>query len=547
MRKTWTVLLGLCLLLGATPALALVPLEGLLKGEVGEDTQSDPLSFVFQEPASSAPWQRVQHKRYQRLLEDAQRLESSCRVVGEARYGSPQAEVIARRSVVATLQYLGIDYTVKALGRYARELQMPQDEYTKLAENLVKSSCSPNLSVYGVKLVQQNLKAAWQSSEFPLPSLPGWPYSAEALVTKVNSVDAKEREFHHTIELFRAFCSWGGDTQNYRLLVPVLKHPVLMSWLYRHLQNQSWRWDEKQEALTLVEGSGAVQVNCQDYLCRRSTGGEFRERFPLTVGSTGLGTDLERLYCHHFKRQELSPKGLPPSVAGWVRALNPENEHWLTGQFQALVTGVADLTVALGKWPELKDDLRAGIDERWGRWAQQLIQRFSRDLLFEESLEIKVRPRRDPTLIRDRLFGVELAVTMGELDRIIQDDDKLSMKLHLKLSRNWLRWVRSSYTDAARTSSPEKREAFVAEVAARLRPLVEEKQKYFPTPLIKTGLEDILAAELIEQLLLYQGPLFDELTDKMLEVPVQLRYGMFALGYIRYKALLKSRATTLDL
>jgi hypothetical protein len=135
---------------------------------------------------------------------------------------------------------------------------------------------------------------------------------------------------------------------------------------------------------------------------------------------------------------------------------------------------------------------------------------------------------------------------LGELDRVL-DDDKLGLTINLKLSRSWLRWLRVQWSVLNKRPDPEAREAFIDEVAMRLKPQVDIKQKYFPTPLFGEGLEQILAGELIEQVLLYQGTLFDSYDDKMIQVPVRLHYGMFALSYMRYKAVIKGKYKTLDI
>jgi hypothetical protein len=535
-------------LVAADYCFALVPLEGLLKGEVKEDIQFDPMALVFAPPNSSPEGQRMLHKRYLAHLEDSQRLKNSCDYIATASYVNPSQEVLARRSVVSTFQYIGLDLTVKSIGHYARTLQMDLSDYQKMTENLIKSSCSPNLSVYGIKLIKQNLFAAYQSSTFPLPALPGQPFNANRLSEKTSSITAKEFEFHQTTQLFRALCSWGGDTSNYRLLPPLLRNPAIMSWLFRHLENQVLVWEEKTSEVKLKEGIGAVQVTCQDYLCRQVSNQEFIKRFPRTVGSTGLKEDLQRLWCHHFRYQDLSAtKDQHPMVREWIKKIDPEHERQMSSQLISLFTGIADLLVTNKSYGELKDDLRAGIEERWDQWAKNSLTIFSKDILYEESLEIKVRPRRDPALIKDRLFAIDMSVTLGELDRVIESDDKLGLTINLKLSRSWLRWLRVQWSVLNKRPDPEAREAFIDEVAMRLKPQVDKKQKYFPTPLFGEGLEQILAGELIEQVLLYQGKLFDSYDDKMIQVPVRLHYGMFALSYMRYKAVIKGKHKTLDL
>ena len=549
MSKVIRFLILLCLLSWIGTAWALVPLEGLLQGEVSQDLQYDPMNLVFQVPIDTPDGARSLHKRYMAHFYEAQELKQSCDYLGAASYASPADETRARRSVAATLQYVGLDLTVKAIGQYARTIQMNDEEYKKFSEQLVTSSCSPNVSVYGLKLIRQNLMAAFNRPvSTAIPALPGMPFAAQSLTNKTNSLATKEQEFHHTAMLFRAFCSWGGETENYRLMPPLLASPLVMATVLRHLDNKSLVWNSEKREAVLKEGEGAVQVNCQDLLCRRVDNTTFKKNFPRLVGSSGIAQDLKRLWCHHFRFQDFhTGEKQHPQVRAWLKKIDPEHERMMTGQMVALLTGVPDILLAVKDYKELNEDLRASVDERWDQWAKTALTGFSRDLLYEESLEIKVRPRRDPILLRDQLFAVDMTVTMGELDRLLQNGDKLRLDTSFKLSRNWLRWVRTQWTVVNQKADPEAREDFIDQVAASLKPQVESKQKFFPTPLFGQGLEQVLALELIEQLLRYQGGLFDTFEEKMVDVPVRFHYGMFALSYMRYKAQIKARHKTLDL
>lgn len=540
--------LAVFLVLGLGEARALVPIEGLLQGSAAQDFQQDPMSLVFQNQSSSDEPARALHKLYIAHYAEAQGLQQSCDYIGTADYASPSEEERARRSVVAGLQYLGLDMTVKAIGQYARMLQMPPADYTKLVDNLVTSSCSPNVTVYGLKLIKQNLQSVYERNDLNVPSFPGMPYVSTKLTDKNNSLVTKEQELHHSMQNFRALCSWGGDTQNYRLLPPLLSNPLVMVTVLRHLENKLLMWDVKTQQARQVEGQGAIQVTCQNLICRRVENKEFVKTFPRLIGSSGIKQDLYRLWCNHFRMQEtMGSDRQHPQVREWLKKIDPVHERQMVGQMVALMTGVPDIMVSTKQYTELRDDLRAGIDERWDNWAKRALTSFSKDLLYEESLEIKVRPRRDPATIRQNLFAVDLTVTMGELDRLLQTGDKLRLDLDLKVSRNWLRWLRTRWNTVNQEANPATLEAFMDEVALYLKPQIEGKAKYFPTPLFRDGLEHVLAQELVEQVLRYQGSLFDTYEDKMLDVPLRFHYGMFALSYMRYKAQIKARHKTLDL
>ena len=99
--------LGLCL-----SAHALVPLEGLVLGNVARDLQPDPLQYTFSTALEGGEYEKQLHKLYRAYFQEAQDLQQSCSFVGTATYANPASEVVARRTIVASLQYIGpVSYT----------------------------------------------------------------------------------------------------------------------------------------------------------------------------------------------------------------------------------------------------------------------------------------------------------------------------------------------------------------------------------------------------------------------------------------------------
>lgn len=219
----------------------------------------------------------------------------------------------------------------------------------------------------------------------------------------------------------------------------------------------------------------------------------------------------------------------------------------MAGQMLSLFTGLSDMVVMAKTFNELTTDLRSPIDERWSSWANTNLKNFSRDTLYEEAMEIKVRPLREELELSQRNFRVDFAVTMGELDRVFKNSDKVSQTIPLKLSQNWLRWLRRQWFEVNSKASPELREEFITQTAKFIKIQIDAKKKYFPTPLFGDGLEELIALELISQVERYEGGIFTGLDEKMLTIPVRFHYGLFALSYMRYKAQIKARSHTLDL
>src|SRR5690606_18190356 len=112
--------LGFLGLFLSIPALALVPVEGILMGEAHEAIQSDPLRRIFshtKEEKGLTPEQR-KIKYYNASYTAGMALGESCSYLGAPEYSTPWQNKQIRRNVVATLQYIGLDTTIKAIGAY---------------------------------------------------------------------------------------------------------------------------------------------------------------------------------------------------------------------------------------------------------------------------------------------------------------------------------------------------------------------------------------------------------------------------------------------
>lgn len=523
-------------------AWGLVPLEGLVLGQVDRELQPDPLTTIFSSSLTGADVDLAQHRTYRSFIQEAQELQQSCSFIGRASYANPQSETVARRTMVATLQYVGLDATVKAIGTYARTLQMSETEYTQLADNLVKGSCSPNLSVYGLRLIKQNLLAAYKTEGiYFLPRFPGAPMSSPELSISSNSVETRELEFHHTVKNFRALCSWGGDVTNYRLLPPLISSPQVMSAVMRYMEGVGLEYDARGRSVKLVERNH-LRVSCDGPICRPVPANVFQRQFPRMVGSSGLKQDLQRQWCEHFRFQNyVSGDQQSAQVRDWIKQQDLADERKDVAMMVSLLTSTSDLVLMAKSYPEVGDSLKRTIEQRWNDWAATSIKRFSRDLFFEEALEIELlAPDRAKLAARGETFGLDLAITMGELDRVIRLNDKIAVDFGLKVSRNWLRWVRSQALQSGLKEDPTaESEALVSSVSATLRALMQKGYGYFPYFQANQNLEELLAQELIRQLSFYEGRYFDDVNERMVQLPVRFHYGLFALSYVRYKALQK--------
>ena len=150
-------------------AIALVPLQGLIYGDVRDTKQYDPLSGVFSQDAISNPDQvnSVEETKFQEyigLYKDGANLKNSCEQGSIFQYDSPWKEATAKRSIVSTLQYIGLDISLKAIVEYAKLLELPKENFDNIVENLITNTCSKNLSVYSIKLLRNNFKHYYENN-----------------------------------------------------------------------------------------------------------------------------------------------------------------------------------------------------------------------------------------------------------------------------------------------------------------------------------------------------------------------------------------------
>lgn len=517
-------LVGILALIHSLSASALVPVEGILMGEANQDYQLDPLNYIFKDVIPKGQeGEKTKLKKYYSSFTTSEALEHTCEILKPSTYPTPRAETQAKRSVVSSLQYLGLDLTIKAIGAYAKKLEIGSEDYNRLSKNLVTNYCSKNLTVMSVRNVEKSLAHYYQHPEEGIiPSVKDSPFATALYKKHTDSSEARSKEFEEVIRNFRAFCSWGGSVEDYRLLGPYLKNPVIMSTVIRHMLGS--------------EGSNSIKVVCDDQICRPRSDFDFNKLYPLSTGSTGLSTDLAKLYCHDFRYKDYSSKNPVPQVATWVKGKDPEEPILETSQFIALLTGVPDLFVGATKYNSIPVIVRSSLDERWDGWAKEVLSTFSKGLLFEESIKVRAIPRRDIATLQVHGFEMDFMVTLGEMDRIMNKTDKVDVSFDLKMSKNYIRSLRTKWDYLTRTVNVEEQEAFKKEIATYIEHHLKPKEKLFNQKMWNDTFSKLIADELLAQALAYRGPLFNSLKDEMLTVPVKFSYGLFALGYLRYRA-----------
>ena len=526
-----------------------MPVEGILMGKAKEDIQQDPLHYIFSDIYDkSLKGENKKVKLYHSTFISGSNLNESCGLYGDTYYASPWRETQARRTVAATLQYVGLDTTIKAIGAYARSLEIPYEDFSRLSSNLVRNFCSKNMTVFSLKNIEKSLQYYYENPLTSImPTIKSSPFATAALQYRTEGPRARSHEFDYAIKGFRAFCSWGGEVQDYRLMAPYLSNRFIMAFINKNLSGVQDRYLDKEEKVVLSPEKNTVQVVCQDLICRRSSLEEFEKGFPLSVGSTGIKTDLNKLYCHHFRYQNYQTNNTIPEVKEWIKKSELEDPIFETNFFLSLMTGIPDPFMGMENYHELPFLIKSSIDERWNLWAKEVLGIFSQDLMFEESLKIRPIPKNDAETLATKGFTLDFRVTLGEMDRMMNDTDKIDLKFNIKLSKNYLRSLKNRWNHLANEVDLEGQENLKKDIANYVNYQLVKKEKLFSQQMWNEDFKRLIADELLLQALNYRGPLFDSYKDEVLTIPVKFSIGVFALSYLRYRADVKSNRLRLNL
>jgi hypothetical protein len=532
-----TLLVGY-LLVWSLSAMALVPVEGILMGEAVNEYQRDPLFKIFNDIYDkSHDGENKKLRLYRSTYSSGVLLGESCHMYAPPRYSTSWMEKQAKRSVVSTLQYIGMDTSIKAIGAYAKKLQVPEDDFERLSGNLVDNYCSKNLTIFSLKKVKQSLSHYYKNPQSDMiPSVESSPFVTALFKLNTDSEQARSIEFDQAIQNFKAFCSWGGDVTDYRLLSPYLKNSFIMAFVLKNMVGVQDQFDATTHEIIQAPGQDTVQVACKELICRKTSITAFKDSLPLSVGSTGLYTDLAKLYCHHFKGLDYSSSTTIPNVKTWIKNMELEEPIFETNFFISMMTGVPDPTFGVESYRDLPAIAKSTIDERWNKWASETLKIFSTDLLYEESLKIKVQPRREFATLRTEGFLLDFSVTLGEMDRVVDDSDKLKLSFDLNLSKNYLRHMRVKWSNLSDSIDETGKQLFRDELTKYIDIQLKGKEKLYLQRMWNEDFSRHIVQELLGQVMTYRGPLFESYKDQMLKIPVKFSYGVFALSYLRYRA-----------
>src|SRR5690606_13217307 len=125
--------------------------------------------------------------------------------------------------------------------------------------------------------------------------------------------------------------------------------------------------------------------------------------------------------------------------------------------------------------------------------------------------------------------------------------DKLDLSFELKFSKNYLRHIRSKWSQLSDKFDEKGLEKFKKDLSTQVEAQLKNKEKYFRQQMWNEEFSRLIVQELVGQVMSYEGKIFDSYQEEMFRVPVRFSYGIFALSYLRYRTDVKAGRMKLNL
>ncbi|MBF0299742.1 MAG: hypothetical protein HQK51_13540 [Oligoflexia bacterium] len=553
-------------------ALALVPVDSLILGANDSDVSTntiDPLNYVFNykfDPSEKNEKKQIMY--FYSLILGSYKLENYCKKQLYPNYYSKEQLMVVERSLLATLQFIGLDLSIRAIASYAKALEFSEEEYKNLTTRLINNYCSSNVTVVSLRQIKENLLSKFinsEKSDYILPDFSINHYFPPNIDKRINITVAKEQELLRTIKLFRSFCSWDGNLDNLRLLVPLVKNTIIMSFVIEQLSGIQSSWNNVSKKFNSVSANNTIQIICENLICRPPIDkNSFYKNFPRSLGGKDIEEDLKIVYCNNLQDVKYTYNNQEPHVKKWINNQTIEDENFLISQFLSLLTSVPDPIGRVQNYSELKEVLRSSLDNDWDIWAQKATNTFVTDLLYEESMTIEVIPNSkliDKNAFHDisynsllkghsfsdikkmdkytkeikKHFQIAFDINLGEFDRTLQVNGKIETHYKLFLPESFLSWFQHEWFLYAHPKYKEKRNKLREVLQNALVPQIIDMRKKFLIAPWEGNLQYLIASEIIDRLEDELCPKLQRISDKNIEITIIFHYGIWALKYINYR------------
>ncbi len=522
--------------------MAMIPLESLLLGDFSQQytqEENDPINYVFQQSQSLLG--KRDHLRalgiFRGYYEEGDNYNRACKETTAIRYPSYYDKETAKRVVMTSLQYVGLDLAMRSMGTLARQLNWEKKEFQNLADSLVGGYCSQNITLMSVRQIKKYLVAQYDSKNiFRLPQIKENPLFPAQLPLRLEEDEVYSRQFNYSIELFKSFCSWGNQVDNPRMLTPFLRNPIIMSFLSRVVFGHQMAYDLNTKRPYRVDAKKGLYFDCNGLICRQTKKVVFINKFPRSFGSRSIEDDFNRLYCHEFRNIWFNLKDPSNKIKKWVDNLSLDHQNFLVSHMLSLATGVPDFFSWGETFEDGKETFMMAIKEHWNNWSLAEMARTNENFFYEESLTLKLLsldyfPKRDKSQM-----SLHFDVNLGEFDQMVDLRGKITLNWNLTLKKRLLAWTFSQFKNMSQMEEAERtslRRRIKQRWLAVVDPKVEQAQKVFEIPPWKLGMSSFLVKELLLQVESF-GQSFDLAGAGDYQVPIYFHYAPFALKYLNY-------------
>lgn len=476
-----------------------------------------------------------QLNKYRKLYLEQEKLEYFCRENTAANYFKNSFERDEfYRTMVASLQYKMMNYSMHAIAQYAKKLEFDSEQYDNLVTGLV-NSCSQNITLFGHKLMRFLFKKYYKSDRnLILPA-----DKREALFDKsVKSIQSENEilvnELYFTTGIFKYACSWGGQVKYLRKMATLLSSSVVMSYIIREMtNNDSYVYDDFLNDKTVGL--------CKNQVCRKRKIDSFMENIVRPIGSGDLSYDFKLAYCQKFKyaSEKYSPV-VSENLKNDLKEFDGQ-ENRIRAQFIALLTRVPDFNVWTSDSTAIKKYISISNDGLWDFWAKDFLETNALTIDYEEALTMKLDSEANMDFIRKNNWPIiNFNVVNGEFDKVTNVSNMISLNFDLKFPRNDIKWLCQTYKNSLIDSDKKATEDVKKRLAVYINESYAKVKDTLAQFTVNADILKVLTDELIHQFEMIDY--LDDSNESTAVIKVNVHIAPFALVAIRNKRMILDMA-----
>lgn len=534
-------------------------LPDLISGEKQylDNSLFDPLNFVLpylegrKLDKKAFPQEKNVLNRFTSYHIEGNNLSQSCNQYEDPDYFLPEHRERLIRILLNSYQDIGLNLSTRGIIYYLKKLEKSGDEVESFVENLVQSSCSKNITNISQETLKQRFFQLIQyGSGLSDDNLQAFPEEKEYIDSLlVDELTQLRRGLNLAIKSFQNFCSWGNDIQFTDLIGFHLDDPAFASYVIRKIVGVELIYDQKRNKVgeRKLPKEDTVHFICDGLICRKTDFFRFTEEFPSLLGSKSIRTDLEKVYCKDLRNIPLRTRNKDSIIGKKQKSVSLDERKLYQSFLSQLVTGMPDFFHRVDTFASMKNIFFLPIQASWDIWSKKVLRNFKLDIPFEESLYISQVDSKyyyDPT---KNDFRIDFVVGLGEFDRMLYKEDKITAFFNLTLSKDLLRWVRQrtlnrTLEDALKDKTT--RDYLKLQIETDLKKM---SSKFALRPW-DSGIENLIIQELIFQVSKNEGSFFKTYNAQKVTIPIYFHYGLFALKYLNFKlnSLEKNQNLLLD-